>query len=660
MIVPMKKVSLVVLDAEKKDALKNLRKLGVVHLESLEGKGSELSSLKDSYASLQNAVLILGEIKLSKKQDKALKAENAENVEVSKDFALEKANEVLALTAKNKEFTDDILNLNKELDRLKAWKNFDPKEFAFLNEKGIHLLPYEVPTEVYKSKLDPDIKYLFVNSDKSKVRILVISEDGEKPASMVTEALPVAMSEFSTEEMLEKIKQDKTLIAKNNELILGYVQYVPAIKNAMKLFEKDIEFENTFSGMETDGENGQKATLAWLTGYVPAEDMKQVSQCAKENGWAFIADDPEVPEEVPTKLKNNKFVSLIYPLTDFLGTIPGYAEYDISGWFLLFFCIFFGMIFGDGGYGLLITIFTIIMMIKSSSKKQKTPPLLKLMLLLGISTVIWGYITCTWFGLSPDVLRSIGLGFLPDYSLKVLSSAYQYLPDGTERIWQIPWCETGVGLTTAQNLQIFCFTLALLQLSVAHIKGIARYIKSPKFLGELGSLMQLWGMFYVVLSMVVNGSVFPLGLQISTIGSFELKMMHIVIALIGVGFVLSFIFSNYAGSVGKSILESCKNIISVLLGVVNVFSDIVSYIRLWAVGLAGAAISNTVNTMAGPILGHAILFILGVVLLVFGHGLNMILNLLSVIVHGVRLNTLEFSNHLGMSWSGFKYEPFRE
>ena len=110
----------------------------------------------------------------------------------------------------------------------------------------------------------------------------------------------------------------------------------------------------------------------------------------------------------------------------------------------------------------------------------------------------------------------------------------------------------------------------------------------------------------------------------------------------------------------KSILESLKNIISVFLGIVNVFSDIVSYIRLWAVGLAGAAISNTVNEMAGPMVGHAVMFLALIVLLVFGHGLNMILNLLSVIVHGVRLNTLEFSNHLGMSWSGFKYEPFSE
>ena len=189
------------------------------------------------------------------------------------------------------------------------------------------------------------------------------------------------------------------------------------------------------------------------------------------------------------------------------------------------------------------------------------------------------------------------------------------------------------------------------------MKGIAKNVKdkSLKAIGELGFLLELWGMFYVVLSMVVSSSVFGFGEVI-----FGIPVGTVSIALVAFGFLLSFIFSNYEGKLSESVMASVKGIISVLLGVVNVFSDIVSYIRLWAVGLAGAAISNTVNTMAGPLLGHAILFIAFVALILFGHGLNMILNLLSVIVHGVRLNTLEFSSHLGMSWSGFKYNPFAE
>jgi len=166
------------------------------------------------------------------------------------------------------------------------------------------------------------------------------------------------------------------------------------------------------------------------------------------------------------------------------------------------------------------------------------------------------------------------------------------------------------------------------------------------------------------MNMVVDSKKFPLsdnGVPIRAFGlNFPSSLPLICIGVLLLGFVLSFVFSNYDGSIGKSVLESCKNIISVLLGIVNVFSDIVSYIRLWAVALAGAAISNTVNTMAGPMFGKMILVIVAVILLVFGHGLNMILNLLSVIVHGVRLNTLEFSTHLGMTWSGTKYRPFSE
>jgi V/A-type H+-transporting ATPase subunit I len=224
-----------------------------------------------------------------------------------------------------------------------------------------------------------------------------------------------------------------------------------------------------------------------------------------------------------------------------------------------------------------------------------------------------------------------------------------------DKIWTLPWTQEGVGLTTAQNLQIFCFTLALVQLTIAHIKGVCRNIKSLKLLGDFGSILQLLGIYYLVLSLVVNPEVFSFGL---IIGSVPIGKISII--LIGVGFGLSFIFANYEGNIIKSIITSMTNIVSVLLGVVNVFSDIVSYIRLWAVGLAGAAISATVNELAGPLLGNFMFMILAIILLVFGHGLNMILNILSVIVHGIRLNTLEFSSHLDMSWSGHKFKPFEE
>ena len=402
--------------------------------------------------------------------------------------------------------------------------------------------------------------------------------------------------------------------------------------------------------MEKEAEE-KNTSLSWLTGYVPVDSMEALKAACAQNHWALAADNPSEEDNVPTKLKNNKLVSLIYPLTDFLDVTPGYHEFDISSWFLLFFCVFFAMIFADAGYGGLIALVGLLLLSKAKKGKRSLPVLVTL---LGLCTAVWGVLTCSWFGIPAEKL--------PPVFIQISSRIFS----------QPKLVSLGMGAEAAKSLadknqQVFCFVLALLQLSVAHITCTAAHRKSLKCLGDFGALLQLWGTFYVVLSMVVADGVnyvFPLmdnGEQVNLFGFMAPSYFPTVcLGVFGFGFMLNFIFSNYEGSVVKSILESLKNIISVFLGIVNVFSDIVSYIRLWAVALAGAAISGTVNAMAGPMFGKLTMVVFGVILLVFGHGLNMILNLLSVIVHGVRLNTLEFSQHLGMAWSGTKYRPFAD
>ncbi|MCQ2586101.1 MAG: ATPase [Treponema sp.] len=640
MIEKMQKVSIVVLDREREEALKSLRKLGLVHLEPLEGSSEKLSAYKEA---LNNAVVsesILGEVKLPKTKGK-------KNVlALSNENAVKLCAEIVQDADRKKQLLDEISADVAELDRFTLWGSVNVEDFAYLKEKGIALKLYEVPASKYL-EIDESIDTVLVNNDKKNVRFLLLSD--ERPANLLPEAFEVPFPRCSTVELEKEIEAYKKEIAKIEENKIEKAIYLSAIKDFKKKLEYDIEFENVNAGMgrEASKSDSSENGLAWIQGYVPELNMEEFKNFAKENDWAVAWQEPENPDEVPTKLKNNKIVSMIYPLTDFLGTVPGYAEYDISGWFLLFFTIFFGMIFGDGGYGLLVTAAFVIMTLVNVVKGKKVPALYPLAILLGVATGVWGMVTCTWFGLDVKYLPD----WLVNLSIPQISNACK------DQTWMPFWCEgTGVeGLTTDKFLMIWCFSLALVQLSVAHIKAIFRNIKSLKALGDFGSMIQLWGMLYVVLMMVVDGEIFNLGVVIGGI-----PVGLVCVGMVAVGFVLSFIFANYEGNIVESIMSSVKNIISVLLGVVNVFSDIVSYIRLWAVGLAGAAISQTVNEMAGPMLGHFIFFIFAIILLVFGHGLNMILNLLSVIVHGVRLNTLEFSTHLGMSWSGFKYEPFSE
>lgn len=642
MIEPMKKVSVVLLNKEKEEALKALRKVGLVHLEKVEGSGEKLNAFKEQSA---NAVLtesILGEIKLPK-----AKGKKASEPAISDADVISLCSDVVAKSERKKQLMEEISADTTELDRFAAWGSVNLNDFAYLSEKRIQLKMYEIPAEKY-SQIDEGIQTILVNNDKKSVRFMIINGGEGRPEKLLPEAFEVPLPRISTTELEEEIRRDEAEISKIEEFYTEKAVYIPSVVKFRKNLECDIEFENVNSGMSHENVESENE-LAWISGYVPTADLEEFKKACSENKWALAYDDPEDEDtEVPTKLRNNKFVSLIYPLTDFLGTVPGYHEFDISGWFLLFFTIFFAMIFGDGGYGLLVLAFALIMAIKNKAAKKPVGSLLGLIILVSCATVIWGAVTCTWFGIPVDKLPS----WLTGLSIPWISSAYE------DTIWNVPWIsDPSIGLTKSQNLQIFCFALALIQLSVAHIKAAANNIKSGngvKAIGDIGSLLQLIGMFWVVLAMVVNGQVFPM---LGSIGS--VPVGKIEVSLIAIGFVMSFVFANYEGSIGKSILESCKNIISVLLGVVNVFSDIVSYIRLWAVGLAGAAISETVNTLAGPILGHAVLFLAAIVLLVFGHGLNMILNLLSVIVHGVRLNTLEFCTHIGMSWSGVKYQPFQ-
>ena len=611
MIVPMKKVSLIVLKKERKDALEKLRKAGVMHLETVTGNSKELSSLKTDFSSFERAYLALDEIKASKKKGTSNAASDRQQVQ-------KHVEEINLLLDNKKKAEEVIIKNNRELERFVKWGDVNPDDFVFLKDKNLELYLYEIPVSKYYDI--SDVHTIVVNQDKNICRFIAYSADNSQ-LKMPAEAKLVGLPEKATKTLKEEVISAKNDIAGINKKLNGFVDLKDNIKKCMKQLEKEIEFENVYSGMGKE-EGDAEASLAWISGFVPEPELASLKKVAAENSWAIYADDPTEEDNVPTKLKNSKAVQILYPVMDFLGTVPGYHEFDISAWFLIFLVIFFAMIFGDAGYGMLMLIIGLVLALKSKIKTKEVPPAMILLVVWALATVAWGTINCSWFGIEAEKLPVC----LQNLALPV------FAPGNPER---------------DMNLQIFCFILALLQMSIGHIIALLRNIKekSLKLLADIGSLSILWGMFYVVLMLIVSAEKFP--------------MHNAVLFMIGGGFALSFVFSNYEGSIGKSILESLKNIISVLLGVINFFSDIVSYIRLWAVALAGSAIAQTVNQMAGPMLGNFLIFF-GILLLVFGHGLNMVLNALSVIVHGVRLNTLEFTSHVGMAWAGYKYKPFAE
>src|SRR5574344_116822 len=494
MIEPMKKVSIVILDKERENALRQLRKIGLVHLEKIEGSSEKLTAYKETLSNIIVTESVLGEIKLTKTSKVLInKISNDEVVNLCKD--------VVTKSERKKQLFEEISSDVSELERFQNWGSVNLDDFKYLDEKGISLKMFEIPIDKY-SQLDEKFETILVNNDKKIVRFLLINSGKERPESLLPEAFEIPLPRLSTEILENEISSYNKEIDEIEDFFRNKAIFLKNVSDYKRIVESDIEFEYVNSGMYRENLKSEN-DLAWISGFVPEEDLSVLQKACVDNKWALAFDDPAADDvDVPTKLKNNKFVSLIYPLTDFLGTVPGYHEYDISGWFLFFFTIFFGMIFGDGGYGILVTIVALIMIIKNSMSKKSFSPLLGLILLLGIATIVWGTVTCNWFGLTMEYIPN----WLKNISIPFISNAYSDLT------WAPFWdAESQYRLTSAQNMQIFCFMLALFQLSVAHIKGMKSNIKSLKFFGELGSLLQLIGMFYVVFSMVVSSNIFSFG-----------------------------------------------------------------------------------------------------------------------------------------------------
>ena len=627
MILPMKKVSCIVMDKDREQSLKKLRELGVVHLVKKTVSSDALSRLLERKAKTESALRYLRPYeKTVKTQAKETKSSgrNTWPLEAAAEYTADMpdiVSRILLCADEQKGLQSRLAQLNKERGRLEEWGDFNPGDIAFLAEKGkLNLFLYKLPIRAFGG-LQEEVRFIKMGEDKKSVRLLVFDKAlSGKP--------PLNPGKYSRTEMDSLISGVRDQMADVERQFSVLAQDKDSVEKELKTLLAQIEFEIAREKMNVLENVPAESTVSWISGFVPKEDLGLLKRNASENGWALAAEDPGPDDLVPTKLKNNRLVSLLNPLTGFLDILPGYHEVDISGWFLLFFTIFFGMIFGDAAYGAIFVVLAIVGILKNL--KTGVHPALKLLLLLGSSNFIWGVLTCTWFGLAPAqiplVLQKISLPLISNVT--AVKSAYD---DGIVR----------------QNMMIICFSIALLQLSIGHIIAIL-HNKTLKSLADIGAIAMLMGMYGVVLSLIAGNEYR------------RIPLFMPCVYLLGGGFILNTVFVNYKGSIGKSILESLKNFISTILGITNVFSDIMSYLRLWAVGLAGSAIASIVITMAGPLLGNFFFFILGVILLVFGHGLNLVLNTLSVLVHGVRLNTLEFSGRIGLTWAGTAYKPFKE
>lgn len=602
MIEKMKAVCIVAQDSHKEELLTTLRDLGILHI--AEKQAADADVLK-RFSMLSHLSLEL--------KDYA-KEENGETTTLSDEqFEQMYQNTVRALeqmTMIKEKRTDLVL----EAERIKMWGDFDaPMVKCLCDQLDLHF--YRMEKREYKRiKQDAHIKWIRLSPVEKMETVAVFGRLDTSVRAMEFVIPPKGLSQLQ-----EEIKHCDLQLSSCEAVLREAAGHLNSYAAQLLKTQNDAEYSSADRSLAY--QNG----LVWITGYIPDAEKEAFINAAKEHNWAWLMNDVQQGDEnVPTKIRYNKLTALIKPVFDILGTVPGYAEYDISFWFLAFFTLFFAMIIGDAGYGLLFLIGTVAVHIKSKHVTNVT----LLFYLLSGATVVWGALTGTWFGLE----GAMNIPLLKSLVIPSFANYPEYF---------------GLSATTTQNsVMKFCFSIGVIQLALACVMNIKRKIcrHNLSWLSDLGWLLSISALYLMVLYLVIGQNI-----QFGIVG-----------AVVGLGFLLVVLFGGMepGKTFGQGLKAGLGNTFTAFLDTISAFGNVMSYIRLFAVGMASLAIAQSFNNMASGF--HGALVIVGAIIMIIGHVLNIVMGFLSVVVHGVRLNLLEFSGQLGMEWSGTAYNPFRD
>ena len=629
MIVPMKKISLVVMERDRESTLEKLREVGVVHLKKTNVSSEYLAELLEQRARIGQALGALSRYPVKEGAAPEISF-------MPPDIAAY----ILGLFEEKASLQEELAYLLGEKRRVTPWGDFDPKDIGFLNERGVRLYLYSFPRQAHK-RIGDAIQIIILYMDKNWVKAVSV---GAEIPGMKSFMLP----DYSLSEIDDYIEANRFRIREIEAELISWAHHKKTIEAEIGRVLEKIEFETARAGMETLEDETARVAIAWLTGFVPNEQFDRLKQAAQDNEWTLAWDDPSLDDRPPTILRNKPAIKIIQPLFSMLGTLPGYWEYDISLSYMVFLCFFFAMIFGDAGYGLLLLGMGAALGVIAKKKSGVFPDAAKLVMLLSFCTMVWGSMTGSWFAIPvqnlPAALRVL---ILPPFNN---AGPLAEFPPLLQKIFKLPAAVPVDDLKTKWNIQFLCFTTGMIQLICARVINIKRAMPTLAAIAQAGWFVAIVGVYFVVLSVLLRMALPPFA-------------QWFIVAGIGLNLIFS---EQKGGNFLVNVVKSLSNFFAIFVKAVGSFADIISYIRLFAVGLAGGMIAQTFNAMAIPAeglgsfgLGFIMRLIMAVFVLAAGHALNMLMNTLSLIIHGVRLNLLEYAgNHLGMDWSGYAYMPF--
>ena len=608
MIQPMNKYAFLVFHKDYEAFLEKLRTLGVLHVKE-QKNAREVDDLRAILSERAHIKETLRLLRPYTTEERASSPNLPQNEEAGRSLIAEIEGELHRLASLNETLT----SLRAEADDVRPWGAFDVSALTRLEGAGYALSFFTIPlarfTEAFQSAHD----VLPISEQSGKQYFVLLHHSADAPS--LPDAEQVARPSRSVAELetlLESTEEER------DHLIQSLTERTQHWLPQLEAYDTLLENRFTFGSAHLQADRLMDERLLVLEGFVPTSEAEQFEQALEQAGYCYrqVEFDPE-KERVPIQLKNNSFTKSFEFVTG-LFSLPNYQEIDQTYLIAPFFMLFFGMCFGDAGYGLIL--FGVSTYFRLKSKSADTS-LLALGQWLGGGAFVVGLLMGGIFGIS------------------------------------LPWASDKNYIFSQDNLMMVSILIGIIQVLLG--KTIGAYKKGR----QLGWKHSLAGYAWVLL-LIALGLIY--GLPKAEI-VLPPAVNYVLYGVAGLAVLVAF-FYNSPGK--KPFVNLGSGLWTTYETASGLLGDSLSYIRLFAIGLTGGILGSVFNQLAlscvpasgsgASVVSYVVGWIAALLILLFGHGINFGIAMIGAFVHPLRLTFVEYYKNSEFEGGGKPYTPFQK
>ena len=589
MITQMKKYTFLVFHREYEAFLEQLREAGVVHVTEKAAGMAE---------------------------DEHLQALLTE-VEATRKLIAQGAPDQLIMEKNNLE--QRIAATKKEAEKMAVWGDFSAERIEELKQAGYTLRYFTCSKKTFQEEWG-----IVVAEQGATVYFVQVTSSGDEAMRLLGDEAGVCQEQYLNQKSATDLMKDVEglnglLVAQNARIELWAKENIPALEAKLVELKQRIDWQRVT--LNTDSE--ADGSLKILEGFCPVDQAPALNELLAKQEVYYQEEDPQVEDNTPIKLRNNKFTKLFESLTGMYGW-PNYNEYDPTPILAPFFLLFFALCMGDCGYGIMLMIIGLLI-----TKKKLNIAMFEglgpIITVLGVGTTVVGFFLGTFMGFDlyaaewvPQVLKNVMI----KGSVSVAGMTYD------------------LQMVMALGIGVFHICLAM----------IVKAICSTQQLGFKENIANWAWTLLIVGGLIVT----ILGMTVLPQEVFKWAIIAVaIVSALGI-YVFNTPGRNPLINIGSGLWDTYNKATGIL-------GDVLSYIRLYALGLAGGKLGEAFNTLGEMVLGDSIVsWVPFVLIFAIGHVLNLAMSALGAFVHPLRLTFVEYFKNAGYEGKGTLYQPFKK